>query len=269
MAYPLTEKVKVNDEIGFSVSPIGYVLIFLRALGIILSFFICISIHGLWRLFRLPSPWPRYFLWMVSLNGGALVKTRGQRLKKDVFYASNHISWFDIPVISGQTGCTFIAHDGIANWPIIGTLCRINKTIFVSRTDRMKVGGQIEVIREALEEQYPITVFPEGTTTNGESLLPFKPSLFQAMAPPPKPIMIQPILLDYGNASADIAWIGDQPVSHNAMNLFGRLGLIRATLHFLEPFDPAVYGDRKTICAEAEKRIKAALSASRAGKPVV
>ncbi|WP_246218730.1 lysophospholipid acyltransferase family protein [Parasphingorhabdus halotolerans] len=203
------------------------------------------------------------------MNCGAVVRTSGKRLENDVFYVSNHITWFDIPIIAGQTGCTFIAQDGIASWPVIGTLCRINKTIFVSRTSRMNVGGQIEIVREALEEKYPITVFPEGTTTDGHSLLPFKPSLFQAMAPPPRPIMVQPMLLNYGKVSKDIAWIGEESAAANAVRLFSRFGAIQATLHFLEPFDPADFGDRKSICAEAERRISRALSASLSGEAVV
>ncbi|MEH6757751.1 MAG: lysophospholipid acyltransferase family protein [Parasphingorhabdus sp.] len=266
MAYPLTEK---NETDQLSLSLFGAILIGLRALAIVLSLAICLPIHLLWRFFRLPSPWPRFFLWLVATNCGAVIGTRGNRLKQDVFYVSNHISWFDIPVIAGVTGCTFVAQDGIASWPVIGWLCRINKTIFVSRTDRMQVGDQIGVIREAMEEKYPITVFPEGTTTDGYSLLPFKPSLFQAMAPPPKPTMIQPMLLDYGKVSGDIAWIGDETAADNAKRLFARIGIIPTTLHFLEPFDPADFGNRKAICAEAERRITEALSASLTGAPVV
>ncbi|MEP3227383.1 MAG: lysophospholipid acyltransferase family protein [Parasphingorhabdus sp.] len=266
MAYPLTGKTETEK---LSVSVIGILLIALRACAIALTLVICLPLHYLWRLFRLPSPWPRLFLRLVATNCGAVIKTNGQRLKHDVFYVSNHISWFDIPVIAGVTGCTFVAQDGIASWPIIGWLCRINKTIFVSRTDRMQVGNQIDIIREAIEEKYPITVFPEGTTTDGHSLLPFKPSLFQAMAPPPKPIMVQPMLLDYGSVSRNIAWVGEQPAADNALHLFSRWGIISTTLHFLEPFNPAEFGDRKAICAEAERRIADALSASQSGEPVV
>ncbi|MEW4467169.1 lysophospholipid acyltransferase family protein [Parasphingorhabdus sp. JC815] len=266
MAYPLTGKSDANQ---LSVPVAGLLLIGLRISAIVFTLVISLFLHFLWRLFRLPSPWPRFFLWLVATNCGAVIKTRGQRLKKDVFYVSNHISWFDIPVIAGVTGCTFVAQDGIAHWPVIGWLCRINKTIFVSRTDRMRVNGQIDIIREAIEENYPITVFPEGTTGDGTDLLPFKPSLFQAMAPPPVPTMVQPMLLDYGKLNKEIAWVGDEPALVNAKRLFARIGIIPTTLYFLEPFDPSDFGDRKSISAEAQRRIAQALSASQAGKPVV
>ena len=266
MAYPLTENIEERDH---KISVFGYLLIAVRALGIVISLLICLPFHYLWRLVRAPSPWPRFFLRMVSMNGGAAIKTYGKRLKQDVFYVSNHISWFDIPVIAGSTGCTFVAQDGIASWPIIGWLCRINHTIFVSRSDRMNVGGQIDVLRQAIEEKYPITVFPEGTTGDGQSLLPFKPSLFEAMSPPPKPTMVQPMLLDYGKLSSEICWIGDESAVDNALKLFSRFGAIPTKLHFLEPFDPSEFEGRKEICAEAERRIAAALSASLSGNPVV
>jgi len=266
MAYPLAEKTK---ETASSIPIIGMLLAALRALGIIISFLICLPFHCLWRLFRLPSPWPRYFLRLAALNIGAVVKTRGKRLKQNVFYTSNHITWFDILVIGSATGCAFVAQEEIASWPIIGWLCRINKTIFVSRTDKMQVGSQIETIREAIEEKHPITIFPEGTTADGINLLPFKPSLFEAMTLPPVPIMVQPVLIDYGKLSTEIAWVGDETAPDSIKKLFARFGAIPVTLHFLEPFDPTDFGDRKAICAETERRIAAALSASLHGEPIV
>lgn len=266
MAYPPVAKNSISDKF---ISILENLIFYCRISLAIVVFFICLLFHSLWRLLRLPTPWPRIFLRSVTLIGGARVKTTGQRLKHDVFYVANHISWFDIPVISGITACAFIAHDGIAGWPVIGWLARLNKTIFVSRTERMKVSDQITIIREAIEEKYPITVFPEGTTTDGSHLLPFKPSLFAAMAPPPKPIMVQPIFINYHAASPDIAWIGEEAVGANAKRLWSRLRPFPVTLEFLEPFDPSIYGDRKAICAEAQRRVSAALSASLGGAPNV
>jgi len=266
MAYPLTEK---TEETAASISIIGMLLIAIRTFGIIISFLICLSFHYLWRLFRIPSPWPRHFLRLASLNIGAVVKTRGKRLKHDVFYASNHITWFDILVIGGATGCTFVAQEGIANWPIIGWLCRINKTVFVSRTDRMQIGSQIKIIREAIEEKYPITIFPEGTTSDGSGLLSFKPSLFEAMTPPPKPIMVQPMLIDYGKLSAEIAWVGDETAPDSIKKLFARFGAIPVTLHFLEPFDPTDFDDRRAFRFPARRAhcIGGGHDSSRSKKP--
>ncbi|MFX7942112.1 1-acyl-sn-glycerol-3-phosphate acyltransferase, partial [Acinetobacter baumannii] len=78
--------------------------------------------------------------------------------------------------------------------PVIGWLARQNRTVFVSRADRMGVAEQINQLREALAEAWAITIFPEGTTTDGQSLLPFKPSLLAVLDPPPPGIMVQPVV---------------------------------------------------------------------------
>jgi len=266
MASPLTEK---TEAISPSLSILGYFLFVIRLVAIALSLLITLVPHGIWRLFRLPSPWPRIFLLLVCFCCGGRVTTQGQRIKKDVFYAANHLSWIDIPVIAGQTGTAFIAQDGIASWPIIGWLCRINHTVFVSRTDRMRVNRQIEDIRAALDARYPITIFPEGTTTDGRSTLPFKPSLFAVVSPPPKEMQVQPVYLDYGKYGPEIAWVGDESALDNAKRLFARLTFFRVTLYFLDPINPADYKDRKEICTEIEARITAALSASHRGERIV
>ena len=130
----------------------------------------------------------------------------------------------------------------------------------------MGVARQIVDIRNAIDAKYPITIFPEGTTSNGNQLLPFKPSLFAAVAPPPKQIMIQPVFLDYGHLREALCWVGDESAANNAKRIFARHGSFRVTLNFLAPFDPVNYADRKAICAEAEQRMIEALSASMPGR---
>ncbi|MFM8542776.1 MAG: lysophospholipid acyltransferase family protein [Chakrabartia sp.] len=123
------------------------------------------------------------------------------------FFVANHLSWHDIPILGGVTGTAFVAQDGVRKWPIMGWLAAQNKTIFVNRTVKHQVSDQINVIREAIAENWSVTLFPEGTSSDGLGLLPFKPSLFETLAPPPKPIMIQPVLLDFGDDGRDIAWV--------------------------------------------------------------
>lgn len=229
---------------------------------------ICVPMHMLWRLFRLPSPWPRWCLAEVAWVCGAIVKKKGTALRHDVFYVVNHISWIDIPVLASLTGAAFVAQALIADWPLIGWLARLNHTVFVSRTDLLSVDSQIAELRAALDEKQPVAIFPEGTTTDGRSLLPFKKSLFEVLVPPPRPIMIQPVLLDFGAAGPDIAWIGVEEFNDNAKRVLSRPGVFEVCVVFLDPFDPADFGDRKAIAAEARKRIATALSASLGGAPV-
>ncbi|MBU6207862.1 MAG: 1-acyl-sn-glycerol-3-phosphate acyltransferase [Alphaproteobacteria bacterium] len=187
------------------------------------------------------------------------VHTQGHRIRKDVFYVANHIGWIDITILAGATGCAFVAQDKIAQWPLIGWLARRNFTVFVSRTDRLGVGGQIETLRAAITERTPIAIFPEGTTTNGRSLIPFKPSLFAVMVPPPKPMLVQPIALHFDDVASDLAWIREETAQQNALRVLRNGRRQHVLVDFLTPFDPAGCTSRKEIALTAQEGIAAAL----------
>ncbi|MEE9433398.1 MAG: lysophospholipid acyltransferase family protein [Sphingorhabdus sp.] len=258
MALLSTARIDHRNPLALALGQIFFVL---RALAIIASMLFCIIGHYLWRLFRQRSPWPRIFLHSVNWCCGMIPRFYGKRLKRDVFYACNHLSWADIPLVAGFTGCTFVAQDGIASWPVIGTLCRINGTIFVSRDDRLSVGKQIDTLRDALDGEQPVTIFPEGTTSDGSVMLPYKPSLFAVLSPPPPGMMVQPVFLTYGKDTGEIAWVGDETAIANVWRLLSRIKPIAARVYFLEPFDPSEFADRKAISAEVRKRITAMVDA--------
>jgi 1-acyl-sn-glycerol-3-phosphate acyltransferase len=249
--------------------PLGNLRIVARIAGMVAALLICLPLHLIFRLFRLPSPVPRLFLGSVARICGAIVSTEGQRIRSDVFYVANHLSWIDVCILAGTSGSAFVSQDGIEAAPIVGWLASLNNTVFVSRTDRLSVGSQVAELRDALAAKQPITIFPEGTTTDGRSLLPFKPALFAVMTPPPRPMMVQPVLIDFGDAGPDIAWIGNESGLDNTRRLLARPGGFRVTVKYLEPFDPALLPDRKAIAREARERIRVALSASLGGQPVL
>ena len=214
-------------------------------------------IHALWRLFRLPSPWPRLFLGLIGRIVGARVRTIGMPLRRDVVFVSNHLSWIDILLIAGRTGSAFVAKAELRTVPLVGWLCTLNHTIFVSREDRLGIAAQIDQLRDALAQAWPVTLFPEGTTGDGVTLLPFKASLLAVLDPPPPGVMVQPIRIDYGTATRELAWVGDEPGQDHAIRVLRRRGTFTPTLHFCDPFDPAGFDGRKAIAAEARRRIEA------------
>ncbi len=239
-----------------------------RAVWLAAALAICLVPHGIYRLLRRPSRWPGRFLWLASRACGVHVKTVGTALRQDVFYVANHLSWIDICIIGGTTGTAFVSQDKIADWPVIGWLAKLNHTVFVSRTNRMAVATQVAELRAALAEHQPITIFPEGTTTDGGSLLPFKASLFEVLMPPPRALMIQPVLLEFDRDGRRLAWIGEETAPENARRVFTRKGSFHCTVHFLEPFDPGEHPGRKAISAECRRRIAAALSGVLGGMPI-
>ncbi len=215
-------------------------------------------LHGSWRMARLRSPWPPRFLGRIARIVGVRTTVVGTPVARDVLYLANHQSWIDILAIAGASGSAFVAKGELRDAPLVGWLCTLNHTLFVDRGDRLGVARQIDTLRAALADDHPVTVFPEGTTSDGRALLPFKAALLGAIDPPPPGLMVQPVYLDYGDAQ-DIAWVGDEPGTANAARVLARPGRIGLTIHFLAPFDPAGLG-RKAVATRARDAIAEAMA---------
>lgn len=227
-----------------------------RLLALAITLLAALLVHGLWRLVRAPSPWPRLFLRAVARIVGARARISGQPRRRDVVFVANHLSWIDIPLLAGATGCAFVAKAELRAAPLVGWLCTLNRTLFVSRQDRLGVAAQIAQLRDALAAAWAVTIFPEGTTGDGVTVAPFKPALFAALVPPPPGVQVQPVRIDYGAATGELAWVGDEPGVAHALRVLRRRGSFDAHLRVLPPFAPV--GDRKEIAAAARERMLAA-----------
>ena len=196
--------------------------------------------------------------WLHAQVGGRVVMQPSRALLSvpNHLPLSNHLSWMDILLLAGATGSAFVAKAELRGAPLVGWLCTLNRTLFVRRGDRMGIERQVAELRDALAHGWAITIFPEGTTGDGRELLPFKAALLGAIDPPPPGLMIQPVRIDYGAATDELAWVGDEPGQSHATRVLNRRGTFTATLHFLPPFAPT--GGRKAIAAEARERIVAA-----------
>jgi len=216
-------------------------------------------LHGAWRLFTKRTPWPRRFLAGIATISGARLAIRGRPLRAPVLYLANHQSWLDIMLLAGATGTAFVSKAEVAAWPLLGWLSALNRTVFIARSDRGGVRQQSEALAVALLSGQPVALFPEGTTSDGQSLLPFHASLLAAVAPPPQGVNVQPVAIDYGVARRDIAWGGETAFA-NVMRILGRRGRFDATLTFLVPIESPK--DRKIVARQAHSAIAAALVAS-------
>ena len=243
----------------------GWVRFTLRAFGIVLLLLAFVPLHYIYRIFAYGSPFPMLFLRFTAWIVGARIKIVGTPLRRDVFFISNHISWVDILSMAGASGTAFVAKQELSEVPVIGWLCGLNRTVFVKRENRMGVAEQINALREALQDNWSVTVFPEGTVTDGHSLLPFKSSMISVLEPPPAGVMVQPVVLNYGENAEDIAWIGEESGLHNAMRVMARKGSFPLSLHYLEPFSPVDYRGRKAVAAKAREEIERQLVANLGG----
>lgn len=240
-----------------------------RRLATLLALLIfCLPLHYVWRAVRVRSPWPSRFLGWAAWACGARARIVGHPLRRDVFFLSNHQSWLDILILGGATGSAFVAKVELQRTPMIGWLASLDRTVFIRREDRRAMPEQIEMVRRAITRGM-VTIFPEGTTSDGTVLLPFKGGLLQVLDPPPPDIRVQAVFLDYGADASTIGWAGTEPGIANALRILRRRGSVRVAVHCLEAFDPAACGNRKAIAAEARRRIAEAIAVSGSAVRVV
>jgi len=240
------------------ISPAGWLRIGGRIMAICFLLLLCVPLHYAWRPFTEHNPWPRIFLGGVARIIGLRIEVRGARIRRGAFLVANHVSWLDVPALCGLTGTAFVAHDGLAANPILHWLCRLNDTVLIARHRRASVSRQVEQVRQALRETGALTVFPEGTTSDGTHVPPFKSSLLSALTPVPKGIWVQPIWLDYGPRSVDVAWAGNEPGLDNFLKLAARREKIALAVHFLPALTGEALASRKTIATAARDAILAA-----------
>lgn len=125
---------------------------------------------------------------------------------------SNHLSWLDILVLHAARHCRFVAKSDIRHWPLIGTLATGGGTLYIEREKRRDAMRVVHHMRESLVAGEIVCVFPEGTTGDGQAVLPFHANLLQAAISAGAPV--QPVALRYldaasGADSASPLWLGD------------------------------------------------------------
>lgn len=216
----------------------------------------CVSGHAIGQALGRRKIWPRRFLAASGRICGLRIAIRGRPHHRALFL-SNHVSWLDVPALAGVTGTAFVAHDGLAGMPLLRQLCSLNDTVFIARHRRATVHHQAHRVRTALDELGSLALFPEGTTSDGHGLIPFKSALLSAVEPLPPGITVQPVLLDYAEAPR-IAWAGTEHGLSNFLRITARRRPIRLTIHFLQPLTGAGLAGRKAMAAAAQAAIAAA-----------
>ena len=179
------------------------------------------------------------------------MRVSGAAIRPHTLLVANHTSWLDILILCGATDCAFVSKDELGH-PLVHWLADQNATVYVKRSHVKGAKDQAVAIAKALEGDKPVTLFPEGTVGPGTHLLPFRSTLFEAATFAAKDVEIRPVAVDYGPASAEIAWY-HEPGMHNVKRMFGRRGTLPVTVHLLPPLDRS--GDRKQLAGEAREQI--------------
>lgn len=222
-------------------------------------FGLCVIPHLLSKLTG-KSRWPRRFLGGVARICGAEVQVEGAPARSGDLLIANHVSWLDIMVLAGATGCAFISKAEIRGHPFLRWVADQNHTIYVDRADRRGIHAQVESIADGLKREQPLALFPEGTVGDGGTLLPFKPSLLSAVAPPPDGVTLRPVAIDYHGRASVLGWAPGEHGLDNALRILGRKGRLPVTVRLLDAIVPSP--DRKIIARAAHDAVASALTAS-------
>lgn len=213
----------------------------------------------------------------------SIVRALGLRVKivgrmaptRPLLIASNHISWVDISVIGAHFDVQFIAKAEMSNWPVMGYLSKLQRTVFVERERRRKSGQQASEIAQRMAAGHAMVLFPEGTTADGNFILPFKSSLFGAAGlvldeTTVERVYIQPLSIAYTRVHgmamgrkhrAIYSWAGGEGLWPSLLK-FLRAGSIDVELRFGEPVEFSKSAKRKQIAAEVETAVRRQMSDS-------
>jgi len=154
---------------------------------------------------------------------------------KSGLLVSNHLSYFDILLISSVTPAVFVSKAEVRRWPLFGWLAKLGGTIFIQRERRLQVGAVNRKIQAALDDGALVAIFPEGTSSNGETVLPFRAPLLEPALRGGQKISIACIQygLDDGDAKTEVCYWGEDTFFPHLLNLLGKRR-VRATVRFGE-----------------------------------
>ena len=216
---------------------------------------------------------PFFFHKMLCRILGVRVVVHGRRHRRSaVLFIANHSSWLDIPVMSAVIPASFVAKSEIQGWPIFGFLAKLQRTVFVERERRSRTAESRDVLVQRLEGGDNLILFPEGTSSDGNRILPFKSALFGAaeIEVPRRdgsrgPVVVQPVTVTYTKLQGMpigrdyrpfFTWFGDMELVPHLLQALG-FGPITAEVEFHAPLTVAEAGSRKALARHCETVIRA------------
>jgi 1-acyl-sn-glycerol-3-phosphate acyltransferase len=188
---------------------------------------------------------------------------------RPVLIVSNHVSWVDIVVLAAVAPMVFVAKREVASWPLIGAAARVQKVVFVDRLRRHQTAETIKQIARRLADGHPVVLFAEGTSGDGNRVLPFRSALIGAVEAACNEaglgeVLLQPMSICYvaqmglPMARADqpvVAWYGDLDFFPHFAG-FIRRGAVDVAVSFGTPVKADASADRKLVAKELETTVR-------------
>ena len=249
-----------------------------------------LALYLSWTLFAIPvqmvalglklgfaKRWPIVYHRTCTRLLGFEVVIKGERSHaKSTLFLANHSSYVDIMVLGSLIKGSFVAKAEVAGWPLFGLLAKLQRTVFVDRRARL-VAGQRDEMARRLTKGDNLILFPEGTSSDGNRILPFKSALLAVaeLEVDGAPIPVQPVSVAYTHLDGIplgrhlrpfYAWYGDMDLAGHMWQMAG-LGLMRVTVEFHAPVTVAAFGSRKALARHCQQAVAAGLAAALAGRP--
>jgi 1-acyl-sn-glycerol-3-phosphate acyltransferase len=188
---------------------------------------------------------------------------------RPVLMASNHVSWVDIVVLAAVAPMVFVAKREVASWPLIGAAAKVQKVVFVDRTRRQQTPATVREIAQRLSEGHPVVLFAEGTSGDGNHVLPFRSALVGAVEAGCNEaglgqVLLQPMSICYTSQYGMpmrrrerplVAWYGDLDFFPHFAR-FIRRGAVDVVVSFGEPVTADATADRKEIAKGLEAAVR-------------
>jgi lyso-ornithine lipid O-acyltransferase len=196
-----------------------------------------------------------------------------------VMFVSNHMSWADIIVIGSLAPIAYVAKSEVGSWPLVGATARMQRTVFVDRTRRQQTGDAISEIVARLAGGTSVVLFAEGTSSDGNRVLPFRSALVGAVKEADERaahgILIQPMSICYTGLNGipmgrqhrpTVAWYGDLDfVPH--IRAFIKRGAVDAVVSYGDPLAADGNADRKAMTKSLEDAVRRITSTALRGRP--
>ncbi len=222
---------------------------------------------------RLPVLYHRGCLWVFDLKLRVIGRPSTER---PTLFVSNHTSYLDIEVLGSLIGGSFVAKTDVADWPLFGLLAKLQETVFVNRGVRQDAKRQGETLTGRLAAGDSLILFPEGTSSDGNRVLPFKTALFGVASQRVnnRPLVVQPVsvtavALDGIPLGRDLrslyTWFGDMSLAPHLWQL-AKLGGITIVVEFHAPLTAEAVGSRKALAEACWTEIRGGVARAVAGR---
>lgn len=222
----------------------------------------------------------RVLCWLMRIR----VRISGAPMReRAVLFVSNHVSWADILVIGSIVPVAFVAKREVASWPLVGITAKLQRTVFVDRNRRHRTGDAVSQIVKRLNDRVSVVLFAEGTSSDGNRVLPFRSALLgsveeaaAAHAGGADRIVIQPMSISYTGQQGMpmgrrqrplVAWYGDLDFLPHIKTFIAE-GVVDAVVSYGEPVPADGAVDRKAMTRRLHDDVRRLMAGTLRGRPI-